>query len=262
MKTLKSYISLMRPNYQVNFIEVIIGALFVLPVSSLSFSTIFLKMLVLFFCFGLFYGGIYTLNDIADVEDDKKDKRKKLRVLPSGIISLRNALVFATFLLVAGFSLAIFILGSKIAEIFLLFLFINIFYTFLLKKIAFVELLVNCLTHPLRLGLGASLLGGSIPVLFLLGVYFVSAGFGLKIRLIMKENEGVVSRPSLRYYTEFRIKLMKFLFMFLVLFCALLGSQIPMGWYILLLFLYIVFVMDLPFFAPFRNFFRRAYIGR
>ncbi|HWY80258.1 MAG TPA: UbiA family prenyltransferase [Candidatus Sulfotelmatobacter sp.] len=262
MKKLKPYISLMRLNYQVNFIEVIAGVIFVSPLSSLPFSTIFLKVLLLFFCFGILYGGIYTLNDIADIEEDKKDRRKKLRALPSGKISIRNALTYSIFLMILGISLAFLLLSGIVGEIFLLFLIINLFYTFLFKRIAFVELLVNCLTHPLRLVLGASLFGGSIPLLFLLGVYFVTTGFGLKIRLIMMENDGVVSRPSLHYYTESRITILKFLFIILIIVSTLFDGKTDVGWYIFLLFLYMMFVLDLPFFAFFGKLFRRVYIGR
>jgi 4-hydroxybenzoate polyprenyltransferase len=260
MKKIRPYISLLRFNYQINYLEVIIGVLFVFP--AVSISTVLLKILGLFFCFSLFYGGIYTLNDVADREDDKKDKRKKLRALPSGIIPVRNAFIFAIFLIVIGFSLAFLLFGRIPTEIFLLFLLINLSYTFFFKKIAYADLLVNCLTHPLRLILGASLFGASIPLLFLAGVYFVSAGFGLNVRLIMMENGGVISRPSLYYYTESRVKFLKFLFITLLLFCALFNGQRYVIWYIFLLFLYMLFVLDLPFFALFGKLFRRAYIGR
>src|SRR3989304_746319 len=79
---LEYYKKLIKPKFHITFIMVILGAFLFAPAISPS---LFLTLLFLYLSFNvLLYGGIYTLNDIIDVESDKKSLLKKTRPLPAG----------------------------------------------------------------------------------------------------------------------------------------------------------------------------------
>src|SRR3989344_493898 len=57
----------------------------------------------------LLWGGLYTINDITDIEKDRLHSVKKNRPLPSGKISKNFAKVFASVLIIASFAIGIYI---------------------------------------------------------------------------------------------------------------------------------------------------------
>ena len=68
---------------------------------TLGLKTIPLNMLVItFILFSFFVSGTYILNDIRDIENDKNHPQKKLRPIASGLISIKNARVYAYVLLI------------------------------------------------------------------------------------------------------------------------------------------------------------------
>src|SRR3990172_3653486 len=94
------YLKLIKPKFHITFLMVILGALLFAPAISPS---LFLTFLFLFLSFNvLLFGGIYTLNDIIDVESDKKSLLKKTRPLPAGKIRISSALIFAAILISFG----------------------------------------------------------------------------------------------------------------------------------------------------------------
>src|SRR3989344_4138481 len=99
----------------------------------------FVMIVLLFVIFGpLLHGGIYTLNDVIDLKEDRKHPVKRKRPIPSGKISIIEAI---------SFSLAI---DFNLFLICILFLAMNLLYSFLFIKIAYVEILANAATRPLR----------------------------------------------------------------------------------------------------------------
>ena len=143
---IKPYIDLLKLQYQVQFLEVIAGVLIVAPVftSSLLFS------LVLLFIAShlLMYGGLYTINDIKDIEEDRKNEHKRHRPLPSGQISSKVAMIYAATLIGSGLLIGYLFFPQSIFWIMVLLVVFNQLYTFVLKHIPFVEFLGNIITHP------------------------------------------------------------------------------------------------------------------
>src|SRR3989344_9534289 len=94
-------LQLMRPlEWIKTFGNMVFGAL--LATSFMPFD--WTKFLLAFIAAGpLLWGGLYTINDITDIEKDKLHSVKKNRPLPSGKISKNFAKVFAAVLIIVSF---------------------------------------------------------------------------------------------------------------------------------------------------------------
>lgn len=180
---MKDYLTLMRPFKAIFFAEVIIGYLLA---SSFSLSLI---LLPIFISFSLLYSGIYAFNDVFDYKEDRKHKKKKLRPIPSGKISLINAALFASFLVLTGLISGYFI--SKTVFCFeLIFLAFNLLYSSALKKIPYIDSISNSVTHPLRFAFGYAIFGAAINLSFIFALFLAGAGFSFLKRykeLLLKE---------------------------------------------------------------------------
>ena len=116
-----------------------------------NFSKIVLP--VIFFSF--LASSIYIINDLADLEIDKKHKSKKLRPLASGLIKSKTAIFISLFL--AMISLLFFFKFSDF-EIFILgalYFIINFFYSIFLKKIKYLDILTVSSGFFIRVFIGS-----------------------------------------------------------------------------------------------------------
>lgn len=122
---------------------------------TLGLKTIPLNMLVItFILFSFFVSGTYILNDIRDIENDKNHPQKKLRPIASGLISIKNAKVYAYVLLILStFIQSIINLNS--ALFFLIYFLITTIYSIQLKYVNFFDSLSISLLFCLRLALGS-----------------------------------------------------------------------------------------------------------
>jgi 4-hydroxybenzoate polyprenyltransferase len=107
------------------------------------------------------YGGLYALNDVADVAADRQHPAKRQRPVASGRIPLRRAKAIGIGLVLLGLLWA-HTLDERIFLVALALVAVNGLYTHLFKHIRWLDLLFNTLTHPLRLA-GGMWLGGGAP---------------------------------------------------------------------------------------------------
>ena len=117
----------------------------------------FIRTLGGFFLLCLASSTIYLINDIADIEQDRQHPTKKNRPLASGALSVRVAAIAALILGVFSI-LASFYLGSNFGMILLLYLVINLFYSFWLKQIPIIDVLLVASGFVLRVASGVSLI--------------------------------------------------------------------------------------------------------
>lgn len=196
---LADYLSLIRFKQHVAYIEVVAPALFF--AQSISFDLI-KSLILLYISFTiLLYGGLYTLNGIADIGADSKSPVKRLRPLPSGKISKKAALIFAVVLIAAGFLSGFWLFGFKAVYYYAVFVVFNLFYSFFAKHIPFIELVPLALTHTLRSLMALQFYNYGIPsymmVIALLLFYF---GVPTCLRQLELETRGTNARPVLKHY--------------------------------------------------------------
>jgi 4-hydroxybenzoate polyprenyltransferase len=99
--------------------------------------------------FSLVASGIYTLNDISDVEEDRKHPRKKNRPIPSGQLPLKIAFINSLALCATGLLIGYFV-HVYVLTILLIYIFQNILYSFILSSIAVIDVLIISIGFVLR----------------------------------------------------------------------------------------------------------------
>lgn len=96
----------------------------------------------------------YIINDIVDLESDKKHPEKKLRPVASGKISVTNAIIIAFLLLASSLAIA-YIINSKLV-LWPISLFVStLLYSLFLKKIPVFDVHVLALNFIIRTTMGS-----------------------------------------------------------------------------------------------------------
>ena len=110
-------------------------------------------LLIAVFSFCLLTSAIYLLNDIIDLEDDKNHITKRNRPLASGEISKKQSIICLIILLVFG-CVGLTFYSSIALFLGLAYVINNLIYSFWLKKIPFLDLILLLIGYSIRLLLG------------------------------------------------------------------------------------------------------------
>ena len=147
--------------------------------------------------------GIYLINDLADIEKDRRHPIKCKRPLASGKLHPNVAVAVATALLVGSLGVS-FYLSQAFALVALGYVALNVAYSFGLKHIVLVDVFAIAAGFVLRAVAGAVIIAVPIsPWLYactVLGALFI--GFGKRRHeLILLEGKAMTHRPILQEYT-------------------------------------------------------------
>ncbi len=114
----------------------------------------YIPLLLGFAAFSFVASSIYIINDYRDIEDDQKHPVKKNRPLASGAVSKSMAVVLCSILLIAGFTIAWF-LRDKFLFVLAIYFFINLGYSFGLKSIPILDIIILAVGFVLRIKAGS-----------------------------------------------------------------------------------------------------------
>ena len=117
----------------------------------------FLKTLEGFFLFCLISSAVYLLNDITDIEADRKHPEKKHRPIASGKLPLNIAWGAAIALVVFTLPVA-YVLSPVFCAILATYLTLNILYSRWLKHVPILDVLIVSSGFVLRVGAGVALI--------------------------------------------------------------------------------------------------------
>lgn len=149
----------------------------------------------------LLYSGIYALNDVADAEVDALNSLKRTRPIPAGKIHRSTATYIAVGLILGGLVAAAVVDRQKLLPMALIFLAINIFYTFFAKHVSYLDILTNGSTHALRVLFGMILAGSGAdwPLIFVWYVGALNLALFRRIKELWQGDEK--ARGVLKSYT-------------------------------------------------------------
>ena len=157
-----------------------------------------------FFAFSFASSFIHIINDIKDIEKDKLHPTKKNRPLASGKVKKSTAIYIAIFLITLSIA-SNFLINNSIFNLSLYLLFayiiINILYSFGLKNIAIIDIILLASGFILRVYYGASIINVEVSDWLFLTILSGSLFLGLgkrKKELITSEK----SRKVLQEYNE------------------------------------------------------------
>ena len=163
-------------------------------------TSLLIGALLAFFAFSFTSGIIYILNDLKDLENDKLHPVKKNRPLANGDISKKNALLLIVPLTLAVVLLAIFNFTLLSIIPLALYFVLNLFYTYLLKTIAIIDVAIIATGFVLRV-----VFGGLVTAIYV-SKWALLLTFSLALVLALGKRRGELisvqsdARPSLNGY--------------------------------------------------------------
>ena len=110
-------------------------------------------LLVLFFSLSFVASGLYLMNDLLDITNDRKHPTKKLRLIASGSLSPKNAKVISLLLIGIGL-LSSFAISVYAGILIFLYTILVSAYSLYIKKVPFFEALFLTLVYILRIAIG------------------------------------------------------------------------------------------------------------
>ena len=121
-----------------------------------SWSVInFTKLFIIFIFFSILASSIYILNDIFDIEIDKKHKKKKYRPLASELLSIKLAIIISIFFSILSLSYFLFFTEKLIFLLAVCYLVVNFLYSLYFKKLKYLDLIIVLLGFLIRIYLGS-----------------------------------------------------------------------------------------------------------
>ena len=148
-------------------------------------------------------GAVYLINDVADLDSDRRHLRKRLRPIASGRLGVRTALAAASALGTAGIA-ASFALEALFGWVVVGYAALMVAYSLLLKRVALLDVITIAGGFLLRVVAGAAVLGVMIsPWLYTcsgLGALFIALAKRRSEAAIAGE-DAAVQRETLGEYT-------------------------------------------------------------
>jgi len=117
---------------------------------------------IAFFAFGLCASGVYVLNDLFDLDADRRHPRKRLRPFAAGTLPLAYGLVAAPLLAIAAFVLAFFAVGPAFAGVLAIYYALTLAYSLHLKRLVMLDVIVLAALYTVRIIGGAAAIGGGL----------------------------------------------------------------------------------------------------
>jgi 4-hydroxybenzoate polyprenyltransferase len=144
-------------------------------------KTYFLPVLAAFFMFCIVSSIVYIFNDIVDIEADRAHPTKKNRPLPSGVISIQNA-VITIIVLAALLGLFLPALNANFRIFLLSYFLLNIFYTYIFKHMVLLDVFSLAVGFMLRVMAGAYVISVEVSSWLILTTMFISLFLGVMKR--------------------------------------------------------------------------------
>jgi decaprenyl-phosphate phosphoribosyltransferase len=197
-ETLGVWLALLKFRYHVTFLSVVCGAL--LFTSRIDFA-LAVQLLSLYGCFNvLLYGGIYTLNDVADRQADGKHPGKRHRPVASGRVSVRAAATVGALLVAAGLILGSVLFEPDVVGCFVAVLAFNVVYSFGGRGVRYLDVLFNSLTHPTRFLMGVLLVDRIPPATHVATLLLFAVAVSCLRRQVERDMPGWEARTTLARY--------------------------------------------------------------
>lgn len=195
---MRPWIALVKFRYHVTFSSVLCGALLFAPRID---QTLVIRLVLLYLCFNvLLYGGIYTLNDVADRHADARHPGKRFRPVAAGSVSVKAATVFGSALIGAGLIIGILVFPPSVLACFVAALGFNACYSLFARNCCYLDIVFNSITHPNRFLMGALLAGRMPPTSHLVAVMLLALALSCLRRAVERDAEGWQARRTIAAY--------------------------------------------------------------
>jgi len=148
---IKNIFKLIRPHQYIKNLFIFMPLFFVGKITN---DELFLNAVMAFVAFSITASAIYILNDYQDIEVDRLHPYKKFRPLTSGAVSKKAAIIIMATFFMTGMSLMA-MLSLPAFGILIAYVILNIGYSFYLKHIVIVDVIIISIGFVLRLFVGS-----------------------------------------------------------------------------------------------------------
>jgi decaprenyl-phosphate phosphoribosyltransferase len=213
---MKNYINLLRPKHWAKNLFLFVPSFF----AGKFFELDKIELLIGgFFAFSCLASSIYIINDYRDIEDDRRHPEKYKRPLASGAVKKSAAIVLSILLTLVGATLAYLVdTSGKFLFITGIYYILNLSYSFGLKNISIIDILIVATGFVLRVKGGAVITTIDTTSWFIIMTFLLALFLAIAKRrddVLLKTNTGVEMRKSMKGYS------LEFLNTLLGLFCAI-----------------------------------------
>lgn len=164
------YFKLLRPSHWVKNLFLYIPLFFAGEIFNL---TKVVELFIGFLAFSLIASSIYIINDYKDIEADRNHPVKCKRPLASGAVSKPAALIFFALCLIVGGALAYYE-KPKFAFVVGIYFVLNVLYTFGLKNISILDILILSTGFVLRIKAGGVAAGVAVSEWLMIMVFLLA----------------------------------------------------------------------------------------
>lgn len=161
-----------------------------------------IKCIMAFIAFSLSASAIYIINDIADVEKDRKDEIKKNRPIAKGNIKISNAIILSIVLIIFAIAIMISIQNLKCVILLIIYVIINLLYSFKLKDIPILDVMLLSSMYIIRVMIGGFATDTELSSWLILTIMTLACylSLGKRRNEILKNKDN--GRKVLEYYTK------------------------------------------------------------
>ncbi|HPB56548.1 MAG TPA: decaprenyl-phosphate phosphoribosyltransferase [Candidatus Aminicenantes bacterium] len=170
LKRFSQYFTLLRPHQWVK--NSIVFAPLIFSRHFLEVSSV-LKTLLTFFGFSLLASASYVLNDMVDREKDRIHPVKRNRPLASGSVSLKEALILLFLCLGAGTTILL-LQARGVVWVGLAYFLMVTLYSFFLKSIVILDILIIAIGFDLRAFIGSLAIGVTLSPWLIISVFLLA----------------------------------------------------------------------------------------
>ena len=159
-----------------------------------------------FFAYSFAASAIYCLNDLIDVEADRKHPKKCKRPIAAGVISKAQALLLVALCLGVAFAIASLLEGNaqwKVMGILGVYIVMNIAYCLKLKQMAIVDVFIIAVGFVLRIFVGGFATGVVLSQWIVLMTFLLALFLAFAKRrddVVIYEDTGVLARKNVNRY--------------------------------------------------------------
>ena len=160
-----------------------------------------LTVFVAFICFSLCASGVYFLNDLLDLEADRRHTRKRHRPLASDDLPITWGASGALFLPLLAFGIASVYLNMMFVGILAVYFLISNAYSFYVKSISTADIMTLAVPYTLRVVAGAAAVGVALSSwLIAFSVFvFVSLAYLKRYIEVVALSQGTEMAPGRSY---------------------------------------------------------------
>lgn len=198
---MKNYLKLMRVHHYLKNVLIFLPLVF----SQNLFDLTLLKKTILgFFAFSILSSIVYIVNDIQDVEKDRKHPTKCKRPIASGAVSVKEAYILAVVIAVIGITLNYFACGVNLLGwgFVLLYVGLNFAYSMGLKNLPIIDITILVSGFLIRVLYGSAVTAIEVSNWLYLTVISMSFYLGLGKRRNELDAQGSKSRKVLKFYNH------------------------------------------------------------